>query len=664
MSIRFRFYSILFLCSLWMTVSCSGSKNGADQGDAGADGSMDGITPVVCDDTNANNGSPELCDGQDNDCDGDIDENADMLCGGDCASAPKLNCSSDSYPPSDGSGGAGSWDTPDDNNSGGGIVIDEDGALTISQTNKQYFHVWVANSSEGTVSKLDAETGKELARYPSVIAKGITTKVTGSGVTTHSASTWNLAVDCNGFHGTTGNCPSRTAIDQEGNAYVSNRGFNTGATVTKLADWSTEEEKTNHCDERNGQAGIQTSHDANDDGTIDINDPNEFVGPEDECILWTSDAAANDSIPRALAVGKNRDGAAGWVWVGLNSQWDANKRGIVALDPYTGEKAKRANNSEIVFTNTDLAGFSPYGGVTDVQGRIWWISRVGKRGIGYVEADGSAFVFATDLPNGDVGYGITADRDGNIYVASSESGSDILVRYNPETQEFATVASGSYGTGRGIAVSRDYIWIGVSHANYGFGGGSAQRVLKFNYDLTLADQFNAVGCNQPVGVGVTANDKIWTVCYENNGRAAFADFDGITWNTQPVGTLPYTYSDFTGFNLNFIAEGGTYRFNAMGCTGGSETTQWEGFVVSEGTITAETPVTLRYRTASTEAALLDAEWSDEIDVPQVGQAIAFADPQPTGKYMQIELSLRSNNPDVLPKIKNLELIKTCIDFVP
>lgn len=645
-----RFWSIVFVVmGAMLFTACGGKKS---------DGPPQ---PIVCE--FGKSGDPERCDGKDNDCDEDTDEYADVLCGTDCVAAPKLNCSSNEFPPF-----GESWPEPDSSNSSGSIILDDDGNITLGQTQQTFLHVWIANSVEGTVSKLDAETGKELARYPSIIANGTETAV---GIMDHDAKPHDEPCGQPPFRNDTtlGNCPSRTAVDQDGQAYVANRAFSGQGTVTKFADFGTDAQKLENCDDRNNDGVIQTSSDVNGDGAIDPENGQEFIGPEDECILWTVNVGGNHGVPRALAVGLNRDGAPGLVWVGLHSgerpATELGERGIVALDPKTGAVEKEFSAAELEDNGKSC---QPYGAVTVRDGRIWWVCRDGAegpnstRGLGYVTPDGADFVFAAEQPDdSDNTYGIGADYNGNVYMTSNSSTNGIVWRYQPSTGTWTKAGGDDPGSPKGVAVDREHLWVALSKD----GGGQAQTVLQYKLDDLSFVESHPIGCSEPVGVGISANGYIWAVCYgpaNQPGHASF--FDGVNWVTQPVGLNPYTYSDFTGFGLNSIAEDGKYRFTAQGCTGPSERTQWEGLVIDQGTITPETPVSVRVRSASSEAALKDESFTDPIPVAEIGQVIPFAEPKPGGLVLQIEILLSTNNPDVVPKIKSLQFVRNCYIDVP
>jgi len=103
--------------------------------------------------------------------------------------------------------------------------------------------IWVPNNN-GTISKVDTETGKELGRY---------------WVAPHS------------------NCsPSRTTVDQHGNCWVGNR---QAGTVVKVGLF-----EAGQWIDRNGDGIPQTSEDQNGDG--DITGAEILPWGQDECVLF------------------------------------------------------------------------------------------------------------------------------------------------------------------------------------------------------------------------------------------------------------------------------------------------------------------------------------------------------------------------------------------
>src|SRR5690606_26428184 len=143
---------------------------------------------------------------------------------------------------------------------------------------------------------------------------------------------------------------SRSAVDQNFDAYVGNRAFGRQGTVTKYANREVD------CVDRNANGTIDTSRDIDGNGRIDMGTA-EFVGPDDECILWTAGIGGNDALPRALTIGlAPPDSFIGDVWVGL-----FNQRQACRLDPVTG--ATRAC--------MDIGSFQTYGMAADSADRIW-----------------------------------------------------------------------------------------------------------------------------------------------------------------------------------------------------------------------------------------------------------------------------------------------------
>lgn len=587
-----------------------------------------------CDDRDPARGGPERCDDVDNDCDGTIDEGLRDIC-----TTCTPSCEVDVVP------GTGGW-MPDAENSDG-VIVDPSGALTLGRTMAMAFSVWVANSDEATVSRLrfDSSSGRivETGRFPTV------------GVTAPAGSRpWNEQCGwCDPARGgCIGNCPSRTAVDQNFDAYVANRAFGNQGTITKFANDEAD------CVDRNMNGVIDTSRDLNGDGTIALTPVgigNEFVGPEDECILYTVPVgSATGGTPRALAIGiAAPDAIVGDVWVGL----------------YNDQQAclLRAADGSIVAC-MPIDGIRPYGAASDAMGRIWFVDRTGTRRdiLGYVSPSTMTFHGASDVPDfgcatGNLqAYGITPDADGRIYVASSNCDPPVL-RYVPETDTWDSYTIPGGGTPRGLAADETSLWVGLSHSAIGFGGGWGNRVAQFSITPTglsfVANHTIPTGLG-PVGVGVSFDGSVWAVCQGSNSAARLDPAAG-TWLEQGVGLTPYTYSDFIGFGLNVFAEPrGRYKFRLEGCEGGEFGGQtWLGARVT-AEIPPRTEVTLWARTADDVAALAALPWIGPFPAPVADFRMAPG-PLAPGRYIEIELRLRTDDRRVAPRVMRVDVAGEC-----
>jgi hypothetical protein len=154
--------------------------------------------------------------------DADVCEATDFGCAGD-KEAPLAD---DWFPPPDEAAYGG---VEEQNDPGGGnpwLTLSGSGVGTIAAR-----AVWISNTADGTVSRLDVETGKEVARYPSAITDAAYPQFTNNARPWNQACTTREPDLADGFvllaagQPGTGNCPSRTSVDQQFNAYVANRAF-------------------------------------------------------------------------------------------------------------------------------------------------------------------------------------------------------------------------------------------------------------------------------------------------------------------------------------------------------------------------------------------------------------------------------------------------------
>ncbi len=239
----------------------------------------------------------EVCNDRDDDCDGTIDEGVLSPCGG---------C--------DDSCVGGIWGPPIEAfKAAGDLDVTLNGELTLRRTAHDALSVWVGNTAEGTVSKLDASKAVEVARYR-----------------------------------TAGGAPIRVAVDHRGDAWVLDQSRLGKATLTKLAGSSA------RC-AAHGGGMVVTSH-----------KPSQVLAVgADDCVLLSVPVGAAGEDARALAVDGTfaPDGvAAGNVWVGLSEG-----HAVLELDGQTGALLRRVK----------LPSFSPYAAAFDPWGRLWLIDRAG-----------------------------------------------------------------------------------------------------------------------------------------------------------------------------------------------------------------------------------------------------------------------------------------------
>ncbi len=228
----------------------------------------------------------EYCDGTDQDCDGKIDEGVLSPCGG-CTPG----CVGGLW-------GEGSAPFA----AGDGTTVTAEGWLTLARREQRSASVWLANSGEGTASKIDAGEASEVGRY---------------------------------FTG--GREPSRVAVDWRNDAWVLNREFDGVSTLTKIAG------APERCVDRDGSDTLETSG-----------------GPEpradDECVLFTVPVGEMSGVGRALAIDGDvgLDGRSGGdPWVGLHDE-----QAIVHLDGVSGEVLESVNTPGF---SPYAAVFDPWG---------------------------------------------------------------------------------------------------------------------------------------------------------------------------------------------------------------------------------------------------------------------------------------------------------------
>lgn len=370
----------------------------------------------------------------------------------------------------------------------GGECMGNGGELDFS-------YLWVANTSQGGISKIATETMLEEGRY---------------------------TVDANPGAASS----SRTAVSLDGRfVVVANRG--TG-TITKVA------------------ADVVDCFDNNNDGIIQTSQGKDDVLPfgSDECRIWTTPVSPPPGNyaggPRGLAWEpgtfneENCKFENPSVWVG----WHTNN-GTAYMGRFDGASGEQTDTVEI---KDWPSGHAPYGAAMDGFGNLWFnsvftgdIFRIDTANLGLQRWSGGG----TLQP-----YGNTVDSAGNFWLAGY--GGPVSY-FDAENETFVSIA-GTNGRHRGIAIDgQKRVWAATNAggANYGCGlvqiDGDTKTFVKFH---TLAE------CSTPVGVSIDPEGFIWVVDYA--GWAFKINGDTLEMEKVTIADVHYTYSDMTGGGLKGV----------------------------------------------------------------------------------------------------------------
>ncbi len=421
---------------------------------------------------------------------GNTDGTAGSSSGGGSDSASD---SSPSFDVGDSSGGTGT-NTGGDCPGGGGEEVD-------------FSYIWIANSPEGTVSKIDTRTMVEEGRY---VVSGTPSLLANQG-------------------------PSRTSVGLDGDVAVADRD---GGVVKIIAD-------VEKCPDANGMPGVQTSA-----GPADV-----LPWGEDECVAWRIElpaatrpvawTAAEQLAPCVTAEPQ--------IWVSSPDPAGGVTVYLVGADQGTTEFT-----IEVPAADCNCPTFGLYGGAVDAQNDFWAFAREGPGGHG----TGDLYVFriATQSyekwtpPAGHKSYGIAVDRDGKVWLAGDDSS---LAYFDPASETFTAVDPGLPSAGyvlRGLMQDKaGHLWIAALD---GWNGAAGQpgmlRVDALNgVAVEFLDDSVLTGLIRPAGTSIDVDGLVWLV--DTNGDQAFR-YDPASGDVRIVSGLdqPYTYSDMTGFGLKNV----------------------------------------------------------------------------------------------------------------
>jgi hypothetical protein len=265
----------------------------------------------------------------------------------------------------------------------------------------EFSYIWIANTVQGTITKLDTQTMVEQGRY-------------------------QTRPDINGS-------PSRTSVNLSGDVAVANR--NGG--VTKVYA------RVDDCQDTNGTPGIQTSS-----GKDDI-----LAWGQEECVAWHTPFAYTTQRPVAWTAGVlnvatcKYEGQKLWT-AGADAQAQMNID-VVLLNGDDG------SIEATIPVPVAVAGFGAYGGAVDAEGDFWFMTYTNSFPLVEVDLEDHTYQIYTPPPELHP-YGITIDRKGRVWFGADLGGT---ARFDPATMTWNSLPG---VTGLGIQEHPDgYMWMGT-----------------------------------------------------------------------------------------------------------------------------------------------------------------------------------------------------------
>lgn len=390
-------------------------------------------------------------------------------------------------------------------------------ALGSGSTSKVFYYLWVANTDENTISKIDTRTNKEVGRYY-----------------TCDSSTY-------------GSClPSRTAIDTEGDVWVGNRvGSMDVVKIAGVVD-------TINCKDTNLNGIIDTSRDINGNGQIDIYEM--FSWGQDECVMNVVNYWGNKNTitygPRGLTID-----ADGFLWVGIYDpptyyKIDPNGNLMSSLTTGGGSYGMVAGKNNVVWSDEPSQPGPIRGGLVKINTIDNSYTRYNQDLFGCRDRSINCF------------YVIASDSQGNVFLTNWQRG--ILQKFDPTTNSItdfpASSGAGSKQTLRGLTVDKNgYAWTTTWTTGYisKIDGNTGQEVCYLSGIILLS------------GISIDDVGNVWAIGSGFNNQVYKIDPSNCNLMTSVrVGLGPYSYSDTTGNVATRFVKDGFWEVSVGSQTGG------------------------------------------------------------------------------------------------
>jgi streptogramin lyase len=527
------------------------------------------------------------------------------------------------------------------------VLLEGNGSITVNRTASLAAiarYLWVSNSGEGTVSKIDTTTFTEVARYCT-------------------------APGCNAD-------PSRASVSLDGNAGIANRAnyFYNGVTHPERASAVSIAGDVSRCIDRNGNGKIDTNVGA---GPV----PAQFQWPAgqatspDECVLWfapltTDRTGATVASPGTLPRSATFDAKAG-----PNGQLSSNfyvglygSHELVQIDAQTGlivAQVALPNNAE------------PYSSAFDPSGNLW-IRDASNNTMLKIDTSNPA------LPAVAVGgvipcsYAVTADARGYIYAAGSNCIGRMDGTAASPTWETVSLPNSCFARGPSVDANFD-VWV----PDTCYGGYRVDSSRPIGQGMTVKSYFSlpAQGPqgNYILGTAIGSGGKAYFVNTESSNGGNLQEVGGpngtvyevdpstlaagnpsITPSFLRVGTTPYTYSDLSGSMLALSAPA-TGSLNMQFPAYCASKATWQAMTWIENVPGSQTNIAVRYRAGKDQASLAQAQFIQAgVEPPAITQPLAIKLPQGTDpSILEVQFILTTASVTQAPTLSNVSVTYSC-----
>lgn len=469
--------------------------------------------------------------------------------------------------------------------------------LQLSQEASVPPYLWVPNDAEGSVSKVDTRTGREVGRY----------RTCPPGIT---------------------GLPSRTTVDLFGNCWVGNRQCGTVVKIGLL--------ESGQFNDRNGNGVADTSRDLNGDG--DITGAELLPWGQDECVLY--EAVVIPGREGTFVPGTYTGGYANDYYTPGPRGMAVDAQGNVWAGTYGTEKYYYLEGSSArILRTVDVSSVNhtAYGAVIDANG-ILWSSGVSRNHLLRLNPADNSF---SVLELGHVVYGLGLDRNNHLFVSSSD-GSGSLSRVNvlTATKDWTVHLANA----QGVTVTDDGdVWEGNYDRNV---------VTRWSNDGVLKATI-PVG-SVPCGMSVDAAGRVWVT---DRGDEFIHRIDPATDAIDLSKRIlnsgsHYGYSDMTGLiSRNATTRFGTWtvRHNAKVEFTPWNALTWHGTNLLVTNLMGEASTVFTNLTVRVRSSNDQQQWSNW-EKAENGYPLAAT---PAGQYLEIEVTLQQLSPEGNPALYDM-----------